>query len=129
MSYHPHRSRTVHILTFLTLGVFAFVGYYFEWGQVFLYLESAPIYLSYLTKENILPEAFVSQTSPVMLHFFIILLPHTLIYYAFLGFLFHHLNHERGAMRVFSIGVFFGFIIIMHFLAWKSLIGYLAPLT
>ena len=117
--------RQVRHLTryFAVLGVLVF-GLYWTNGQhsVALLLIGPPIFLANFIKSALSGLIEVNWTNSIQ--DFGVLLPVTLLYYTILGFLIKKLWNERGFARSITLAALLGFLVFIHFMAWKTLTAY-----
>lgn len=107
-------------------GTLAFVGYLKEWNDnVFIPLLAPPIYLTHFLKNAVFTYLLPHRPVTSAVIHFAFLLPITVIYFGFVGFLMKKLWNETGVIRFLSIFVLTGFLIYIHYQAGRFLLGYL----
>ncbi len=111
---------------FVFLAIGAFAGYVREINnEIFLIFVGPCVYLAQKLKSvfsSLLGTIHLSHSMSL----YVFLLPVMLIYYALIGFMLKQLWNERGKIRYISVTVFSGFLVYIHYLAWKNLMAYLA---
>jgi hypothetical protein len=116
--------RIPHLIRyFILIGAVVFFGYLNHW-QDFLFLIFIGPVLYLADNLHNLFSGIVEIPSTFNINFYGFLLPLSVIYYSFLGFLIKQLFNERGSIRLLSIFALFGFLIFIHYFAWKNLTGY-----
>ena len=113
---------------FAVIGIIVFVGYAKQWNDtVFLIFIGPVIYLAQTAK------AFVAGYVPVPdsqnASFYIFLMPLTIFYYGFIGFLFKQLWNERGMIKFVSLGALFVFLLYVHRFTFLRLTAYFTPIA
>lgn len=110
---------------FIFLAIAAFAGYVREINtDIFLIFVGPCIYLAHKVKSataGLLGPVTLSQQTLLYAY----LLPVMLIYYGLIGFMLKQLWNERGKTRLISVVGLLGFLVYIHFLAWKNLTAYL----
>ncbi len=108
---------------FFSAAILSFAAYVYTDGHpVFLVLMGPPIYLANLVI-SALENALNLHIANIDLW---VLLPCTLIYYCFTGFLIKQLLQEKPLRRYLCLAGLIGFAGYIHFLAWKDLSAYLS---
>ena len=111
---------------FILLGAVVFFGYMNHWQDlVFLILIGPALYLAQGFKNVLM--GFIEIASSPAINFYGFLLPFSLVYFSFLGFLIKQLFNERGPVRFLSLFALIGFLIFIHYFAWSHLNGFLLP--
>ena len=125
MTKNKNQLPKVHHLIryFILLGGVVFFGYVNHWqDDVFLILIGPLLFLAQGFK-GLLLHSFAFPSSQTF-NFYGLLLPFTLIYFFFLGFLIKQLNQERGIIRFMSLFALMGFLAFIHFVTWNYLSSY-----
>lgn len=118
-----HLSRYFGILGFLCL-----LGYaYTPFSNLFLITVGPVFYITYWFRQY---AGFLSSIIPnEPLFNNLLLLFWTLIYFGLMGFQLKNILNERGKIRYLVLAAFFGFLIYIHYAAFKELDLYLAEET
>ncbi len=107
---------------FFSAAILCFAAYLYTEGHVFfLILLGPPIHLASFTVsalENLLQIQIANLDLAA-------LLPATLIYFCFTGFLIKQLLQERPMRRYLTLTGLIGFLGYLHLLAWQNLSSYL----
>jgi hypothetical protein len=108
---------------FFLIGVLSFVAYIKRWSDdASLIIMGPPLYLTYGL--NTLISGFISLPSSQNFIYYTILMPVTIIYYSFIGFLIKQLWNEKGPIRFISLFALIGFLLYIHHTTWKNLSAY-----
>ena len=108
---------------FFSAAILSFAAYiYTEGHPLFLILLGPPIHLANLIVSAI-ENTFEISVRNIDLT---ALLPSTLIYFSFIGFLIKKLLQEKLLQRYLSLTGLIGFLLYLHFLAWKNLSPYIS---
>ncbi len=110
---------------FVSVAILSFSAYVYTNGHpFFLILLGPPIQVA-----NLILSALESTLG---LHIsnidLIILMPSTLLYFSFVGFLIKQLLQEKPLQRYVSLIGLIGFLAYIHFTSWKNLSAYLGTL-
>lgn len=113
---------------FVIIGLIVFFGYVKKLHHaVFLMLSGPCIYIAHGIK-SIVSQFLVSLPQNTGINFYGFLLPVILVYYVFVGHQTGKILNERGSLRFIILLVFWGFLIYVHYLAYKNLQLYFVPL-
>ncbi len=105
---------------FFILGILAFVAFIKKWSDdIALVPMGPPLFLTDALEKLISPALGLPRNQNFIYYAF--LLPVTLLYFSLLGFQIKQLWNERGAIKYISLIALFGFIIYVHYMAWKNL--------
>lgn len=118
-----HLSRYFGILGFLCL-----LGYaYTPFSRLFLMTIGPAFYITYWFRQYAGFLSSIIPNEPVFNN--LLLLFWTLIYFGLMGFQLKNILNEKGKMRFLILVAFFGFLIYIHYSAFKELDLYLARET
>ena len=107
---------------FLLIAIAALTAYWYKAAdEICMAILGPCFYLASLLKNLILQTGIISSGS---VNPWLLLVPITLFYFGFLGFLFKELWNERGPIRMISIFGLAGFLAFVHFKAWDNLMAY-----
>ncbi|HTL47901.1 MAG TPA: hypothetical protein VL688_07540 [Verrucomicrobiae bacterium] len=112
---------------FAILGILVFVAYWMQAaGGVSLALIGPIIYLAHILKSAISVHVSALPDS-AQVNDFGFLLPLCVVYYTLIGFQIKQLWNESGIARTLTLVTLMGFLVFIHFFAWKNLTGYFLP--
>lgn len=110
---------------FFLFGILAFVAYLKRWSDdASLVLMGPPLYMTYGLKNVI--GSFVPLPSSQNVTYYAILLPITILYFSFIGFMMKQLWNEKGPVRFISLFALIVFLAYIHYVTWKNLSAYFA---
>lgn len=108
---------------FFSAAILSFAAYNYTEGHLFfLVLLGPPIHLANLIVTFLESKLGLHLTGIDLS----VLLPCTLIYFCFVGFLIKKLLQEKPLQRYVSLAGLLGFLFYIHYLAWRDLSAYLA---
>nr|MBP9865391.1 hypothetical protein [Candidatus Omnitrophota bacterium] len=107
---------------FFAAGILSYAAYLYTNGHLFfMVLLGPPIHLASFVVSGI--------ESALGLHIgnldLTALLPATMIYFCFMGFLIKQLLQEKPVHRILTLTGLLGFLVYIHFLSWRDLSSYL----
>ncbi len=107
---------------FFAAGILSYAAYLYTGGHVFfMILLGPPIHLASVVVAGI-QSALGLQIGNLDLT---ALLPATMIYFCFMGFLIKQLLQEKPFHRILTLTGLISFLVYIHFLAWRNLASYL----
>lgn len=107
---------------FFAAGILSFAAYLYTDGHIFfMILLGPPIHLASFVVSSV-ESALGLQIGNLDLT---ALLPATMIYFCFMGFLIKQLMQEKPVYRFLTLTGLLGFLAYIHFIAWKNLSSYL----
>ena len=117
--------RIHHLIRYFVLvSILIFVGYLKQWSDnIFLLFIGPPMYLAYGLKRMIAVYLWALPVG-IRLNQYLFVMPLTVLYFGFVGFQLKQLWNERGFIRTLSLFFFLAFLIYIHHLTWKNLLGY-----
>jgi hypothetical protein len=107
---------------FFAAGILSYAAYLYTDGHIFfMVLLGPPIHLASFVIAGI-QGALGIQIGNLDLS---ALLPATMIYFCFMGFLIKQLLQEKPLHRILTLTGLLGFLAYIHFISWRDLAAYL----
>lgn len=107
---------------FFSAGILIFAAYLYTEGHIaFLILLGPPIHLASFIA-GVVEKTLGLRITNLDLA---VLLPVTMVYFCFTGFLIKQLLHEKPLRRYLTLTGLIGFLIYLHVISWQSLSAYL----
>lgn len=110
---------------FFAVGILSYAAYLYTDGHLFfMILLGPPIHMASFVISGVesLLGLHVSNLDLTAL------LPATMLYFCFMGFLIKQLLQEKPFHRILTLTGLFGFLAYIHFISWKDLASYLGHL-
>ncbi len=103
------------------LGLISLIGYGIPFlSHPFLIFMGPPFFLTVWLRTHVRFLSDLIPNEPFFNNLFL-LFPVTILYFGFMGFQLKNIINETGRMRLFILAVFVGFLIYVHYLAFREI--------